>query len=108
MRTTLRIRYVADRLSYNTYNPINDVLRLGQNIALVENGTCTGDSGDPIFNADGPLGRVQVALVSGGDKVCRATTAGPGLVLRLLDNRVSDAPSLTVSASQLAGLVTIA
>src|SRR5262249_12436338 len=74
--TTLRIRYVADRLSYNAYNPINDVLRLGQNIAKGENGTCTGDSGGPLFN-DGPLGRVQVALVSGGDNVCRATTAGP-------------------------------
>jgi len=74
---TLRIRYVADRLSYNAYNRINDVLRLGQNIALGENGTCTGDSGGPIFNGDGPLGRVQVALVSGGDNVCRATTAGP-------------------------------
>src|SRR5262245_44229123 len=41
---TLRIRYVADRLSYNAYNRINDVLRFSQNIALGENGTCTGDS----------------------------------------------------------------
>jgi hypothetical protein len=74
---TSRIRYIAARLSYNAYNPTKDVLRLGQNIALGENGTCTGDSGGPIFNEDGPLGRVQVALVSGGDNVCRATTAGP-------------------------------
>ena len=74
---TLRIRYIAARLSYNAYNPTKDVLRLSQNIALGQNGTCTGDSGGPIFNEDGPLGRVQVALVSGGDNVCRATTAGP-------------------------------
>jgi len=74
---TSRIRYIAARLSYNAYNPTNDVLRLSQNIALGQNGTCTGDSGGPIFNEDGPLGRVQVALVSGGDNVCRATTAGP-------------------------------
>jgi hypothetical protein len=50
--TTLRIRYIADRLSYNAYNPINDVLRLSQNIALGENGTCTGDSGGPFFYED--------------------------------------------------------
>ena len=74
---TLRIRYFADRLSYNAYNQINDVLRLSQNIALGENGTCTGDSGGPIFYEDDNRGRVQVALVSGGDNVCRATTAGP-------------------------------
>ena len=75
--TTSRIRYVADRLTYNAYNPTNDVLRLSQNIALGENGTCTGDSGGPIFSQDASRGRVQVALVSGGDNVCRATTAGP-------------------------------
>ena len=75
--TTLRIRYVADRLSYNAYNRINDVLRLGQNIALGENGTCTADSGGPIFYEDDILGRVQVSLVSGGDDVCRATSTGP-------------------------------
>jgi secreted trypsin-like serine protease len=76
--TTLRIRYIADRLSYNAYNPINDVLRLSQNIALGENGTCTGDSGGPIFHEDDNLGRVQVSLITGGDKVCRATSTGPG------------------------------
>jgi Trypsin len=79
---TLRIRYIAARLSYNAYNPTKDVLRLSQNIALGENGTCTGDSGGPIFHEDGPLGRVQVALVSGGDNVCRATTAGPAFSRR--------------------------
>jgi hypothetical protein len=79
--TTLRIRYIADRLSYNAYNPINDVLRLSQNIALGENGTCTGDSGGPIFYEDyedADFGRVQVSLISGGDNVCRATSTGPG------------------------------
>ena len=75
---TLRIRYIADRLSYNAYNPINDVLRLSQNIATGENGTCTGDSGGPIFYEDADLGRVQVSLVSGGDNPCRATSIGPG------------------------------
>ena len=73
-----RIRHIADRLSYNAYNPTTDVLRLGQNIALGENGTCTGDSGGPIFHEDAVLGRVQVSLVSGGDHVCRATSTGPG------------------------------
>jgi hypothetical protein len=69
---TLRIRNIADRLSYNAYNPTTDVLRLSQNIALGQNGTCTGDSGGPIFH-----GGVQVSLVSGGDNVCRATSTGP-------------------------------
>jgi len=76
--TTSRIRYIADRLSYNAYNPINDVLRLSQNVAKGENGTCTGDSGGPIFHEDAGLGRLQVSLVSGGDHVCRATSTGPG------------------------------
>jgi hypothetical protein len=76
--TTSRIRHFADRLSYNAYNPISDVLRLSQNIAKGENGTCTGDSGGPIFHEDADLGRVQVSLVSGGDHVCRATSTGPG------------------------------
>jgi hypothetical protein len=76
--TPSRIRHFADRLSYNAYNPINDVLRLGQNIALGENGTCTGDSGGPIFYEDPNYGRVEVSLVSGGDNVCRATSTGPG------------------------------
>jgi hypothetical protein len=75
--TTLRIRYLADRLSYNAYNPINDVLRLSQNIALGENGTCTGDSGGPIFYEDDKYDRVQVSVISGGDHVCRATNTGP-------------------------------
>ena len=69
---TLRIRNIADRLSYNAYNPTTDVLRLSQNIALGQNGTCTGDSGAPIFH-----GGVQVSVVSGGDNVCRATSLGP-------------------------------
>jgi secreted trypsin-like serine protease len=74
---TLRIRYIAARLSYNAYNPTTDVLRLSQNIALGENGTCTGDSGGPIFHEDDSRGRVQVSVTSGGDNVCRATSAGP-------------------------------
>jgi hypothetical protein len=76
--TTLRIRYFADRLSYNAYNPITDVLRFSQNIALGQNGTCTADSGGPVFYEDDNLSRVQVSLVSGGDHVCRATSTGPG------------------------------
>src|SRR5262249_14105311 len=74
---TSRIRYIADRLTYNAYNPTTDVLRLSQNIALGENGTCTGDSGGPLFYEDDNLGRVQVSLTSGGDNVCRATDSGP-------------------------------
>jgi hypothetical protein len=72
------IRHIADNLSYKAHNPVNDVLRLSGNIAKGENGTCSGDSGGPIFYEDGSLGRVQVSLVSGGDAPCRATSTGPG------------------------------
>jgi hypothetical protein len=72
------IRYIADGLTYNAHNPVNDVLRLSMNIAKGEDGTCNGDSGGPIFFEDQDLGRVQVSLVSGGDAVCRATNTGPG------------------------------
>jgi hypothetical protein len=72
------IRFIADGLTYNAHNPVNDVLRLSMNIAKGENGTCNGDSGGPIFYEDRTLGRVQVSLVSGGDFPCRATNTGPG------------------------------
>lgn len=72
------IRYIADTLTYNAHNPVNDVLRLSMNIAKGEEGTCNGDSGGPIFYEDEDLGRVQVSLVSGGDAPCRATNTGPG------------------------------
>jgi hypothetical protein len=72
------IRYIAEGLTYNAYNPVNDVLRLSMNIAKGENGTCNGDSGGPIFYQDPTLGRVQISLVSGGDAPCRATNTGPG------------------------------
>ena len=72
------VRYIADGLTYNAHNPVNDVLRLSMNIAKGENGTCNGDSGGPIFYEDQTLGRVQVSLVSGGDAPCRATNTGPG------------------------------
>ena len=72
------IRYIAEGLTYNSHNPVNDVLRLSMNIAKGENGTCNGDSGGPIFYSDATLGRVQVSVVSGGDAVCRATNTGPG------------------------------
>ncbi len=72
------IRYIAEGLTYNAHNPVNDVLRLSMNIAKGENGTCNGDSGGPIFYEDPSLGRVQVSLVSGGDAPCRATNTGPG------------------------------
>jgi Trypsin len=102
---TLRIRYIAARLSYNAYNPTKDVLRLSQNIALGQNGTCTGDSGGPIFNEDGPLGRVQVALVSGGDNVCRATTAGPAFSRQEAFDFLSCAATAIIPAKGLAGSV---
>ena len=76
--STFLIRYVADGLTYQAHNPINDVLRLSMNIAKGEPGTCNGDSGGPIFYEDPSLGRVQVSLVSGGDAPCRATNTGPG------------------------------
>jgi hypothetical protein len=72
------IRYIGEGLTYNSHNPVNDVLRLSMNIAKGEDGTCNGDSGGPIFYQDPNLGRVQVSLVSGGDAVCRATSTGPG------------------------------
>jgi hypothetical protein len=79
---TFPIRYIADNLSYNAHNPVNDVLRLSMNIAKDENGTCNGDSGGPIFYEDEVLGRVQVSLVSGGDAPCRATNTGPAFSLQ--------------------------
>ena len=72
------IRYIAEGLTYNAHNPVNDVLRLSMNIARGEPGTCNGDSGEPIFYEDPTLGLVQVSLVSGGDVPCRATNTGPG------------------------------
>jgi len=72
------IRYIAEGLTYNAHNPVNDVLRLSMNIAKDEPGTCNGDSGGPIFYEDPTLGRVQLSLVSGGDAPCRATNTGPG------------------------------
>lgn len=74
---TFLIRYIADGLTYNAHNPVNDVLRLSMNPAKDESGTCNGDSGGPIFYEDPNLGRVQVSLVSGGDVPCRATNTGP-------------------------------
>jgi Trypsin len=76
--STFLIRYIAEGLTYNAHNPVNDVLRLSMNIAKGESGTCNGDSGGPIFYNDRALGRVQVSLVSGGDAPCRATNTGPG------------------------------
>jgi Trypsin len=76
--STFLIRYIANGLTYNAHNPVNDVLRLSMNIAKGEPGTCNGDSGGPIFYNDRTLGRVQVSLVSGGDAPCRATNTGPG------------------------------
>jgi hypothetical protein len=76
--STFLIRYIANGLTYNAHNPVNDVLRLSMNIAKGEPGTCNGDSGGPIFYNDQTLGRVQVSLVSGGDFPCRATNTGPG------------------------------
>lgn len=77
--STFLIRYIAEGLTFNAHNPVNDVLRLSMNIAKGEEGTCNGDSGGPIFYQDQSLGRVQVSVVSGGDAPCRATNTGPGL-----------------------------
>ena len=76
--STFLVRYIADGLTYNAFNPVNDVLRLSMNIAKGESGTCNGSSGGPIFYSDPILGLVQVSLVSGGDAPCRATNTGPG------------------------------
>jgi hypothetical protein len=76
--TTFPVRYIADHLSYLAHDPVIDVLRLSQNIATGDNGTCNGDSGGPIFYQDRQLGLVQVSIVSGGDYPCRATNTGPG------------------------------
>jgi Trypsin len=76
--STFLIRYIANGLMFDAYNPLNDVLRLSMNIAKGESGTCNGDSGGPIFYNDRTLGQVQVSLVSGGDNPCRATNTGPG------------------------------
>jgi len=81
--TTFPVRYIADNLTYNSLNPVNDVLRLSMNIAKGESGTCNGDSGGPIFYNDPTLGTIQVSSVSGGDAVCRATSTGPGFSTRL-------------------------
>jgi hypothetical protein len=76
---TFLIRYIANGLTFNAYNPVNGVIRLSMNVAKGEPGTCNGDSGGPIFYNDRTLGRVQVSLVSGGDFPCRATNTGPGI-----------------------------
>jgi Trypsin len=65
-------------MTFDAYNPVNDVLRLSMNIAKGEDGTCNGDSGGPVFYTDQSGSRVQVSLVSGGDAPCRATNTGPG------------------------------
>lgn len=75
--STFPVRYVADKLSFNAYAPNTHVLQLSQNIAKDENGTCSGDSGAPIFYLDQDLGKIVVAVVSSGDIPCRATTNGP-------------------------------
>lgn len=78
---TFPIRFIADNLTYSAHNRVNDVLRLSQNIAKGENGTCSGDSGGPILYLDATRGLVQVSLVSGGDAPCRATNTGPAFSL---------------------------
>jgi hypothetical protein len=72
------VRYIASGMTFDAYNPVNDVLRLSMNIAKGEDGTCNGDSGGPVFYTDQSGSRVQVSLVSGGDAPCRATNTGPG------------------------------
>lgn len=50
-----------------------DRLKLSQNPALGYGGTCSGDSGGPIFLGDASANQL-VALTSTGDHVCRATS----------------------------------
>ncbi len=79
-RDTFPIRYFAQPLTFNAWNPVNDVLRLSINPAKNEQGTCNGDSGGPIFYQDPNRGLVEISLVSGGDFPCRATNTGPAFV----------------------------
>jgi len=58
--------------SFNALNP--GFLRLSQNPATGNGGTCSGDSGGPNFlDLDGQL--ILVGITIGGDTVCRATSA---------------------------------
>ena len=61
------------RFGYTTFNALNKgYIRLSQNPALGNSGTCFGDSGGPNFLAyQGQL--VLVAVTVTGDAVCRAT-----------------------------------
>jgi hypothetical protein len=76
--STYLFRHIASNLTYNALNPGNDTLRLSMNANRDEGFTCNGDSGGPIFYRDSTLGLVQVSVVSGGDRPCRATNTGPG------------------------------
>jgi len=59
--------------SFSSFNALNGgYLRLSQNPATGNGGTCFGDSGGPIFlTVDGQ--QIQVAITITGDAVCRAT-----------------------------------
>lgn len=59
--------------SFSTFDALNNYyLRLSQNPATGNGGTCFGDSGGPIFlNVDGT--QTLVAITITGDSVCRAT-----------------------------------
>ena len=61
------------RFSYSEFRALNKAfIRLSQNPATDDGGTCYGDSGGPIFlDVDGSL--VLVALTVTGDTMCRAT-----------------------------------
>lgn len=78
---TFVIRFIADNgLTFNAWNPTNDVLRLSMNPAKGESGTCNGDSGGPIFYKDPSLGLKVISIVSGGDYPCRSTNTGPAFM----------------------------
>jgi V8-like Glu-specific endopeptidase len=64
---------VPRMFSFSTFDALNNYyLRLSQNPATGDGGTCFGDSGGPIFlDVDGT--QTLVAITITGDSVCRAT-----------------------------------
>lgn len=58
---------------FSALNP--DVVRLSQNVALGDGGTCHGDSGGPYFTTLGGQ-YTAVAMTISGDPICQATGVG--------------------------------
>jgi secreted trypsin-like serine protease len=66
--------FTSDRnMAIGTFDALNNVwLRLSQNNATGDGGTCFGDSGGPEF-LGGPTSNLQVSLTVTGDSMCLAT-----------------------------------